>query len=389
MGGFCLFILDLGLDNEGITYMKKILFLIHDLGQGGAEKVLVNLVNNMNHNQFDITIIALFAGGVNEQFLSKNVKYKTIFKKIFPGNSKIMKLLSPEQLHRWFIKETYDIEISYLEGPSARIISGCQNLHTKLVSWIHVEQHTINKLSMSFRNTKEAIRCYNNFDQIVCVSEYVKKDFKAILNYQKTCRVLYNTVESDKIKSLSNEEVNIVFNKDYINLIAVGTLKYSKGYDRILKIIYNLKINGYRIHLYILGIGPLKAELEKIVKNYGIEDNVRFLGYDTNPYKYVSKCDLFICASRSEGFSTAATESLIVGTPVCTVEVSGMKEMLGENNEYGIVTKNNTEDLYKGIEAFLKNENMLRKYKIRALERSKMFSTKKTVFEVEKMLKEL
>lgn len=56
----------------------KILFLIHDLGQGGAEKVLINLVNNMDQNRFDITITALFGGGVNEQFLSPRVKYNYI-----------------------------------------------------------------------------------------------------------------------------------------------------------------------------------------------------------------------------------------------------------------------------------------------------------------------
>ena len=48
--------------------MTKILFLIHDLGHGGAEKVLVNLVNNMDHSKFDITVMALFGGGVNEQY---------------------------------------------------------------------------------------------------------------------------------------------------------------------------------------------------------------------------------------------------------------------------------------------------------------------------------
>ena len=42
------------------------------------------------------------------------------------------------------MKEHYDIEVSYLEGPSARVISGCQDANTKLVSWIHVEQHTMN-----------------------------------------------------------------------------------------------------------------------------------------------------------------------------------------------------------------------------------------------------
>ena len=62
------------------------------------------------------------------------------------------------------------------------------------------------------------------------------------------------------------------------------------------------------------------------------------MGYQTNPYKYLAKCDLFVCSSHSEGFSTAATEALIVGVPVCSVEVSGMREMLGENNEYGVIT---------------------------------------------------
>ena len=155
--------------------MIKVLFMIHDLGQGGAEKVLVNLVNNMDRSKFDISVISLFGGGVNERFLKKDIHYKAIFKRIIPGNSKLMKLFTPEFLHRWFVKERYDIEVSYLEGPSARIISGCSDEKTKLVSWIHVEQHSIDALSAAFRSYKEAERCYNRFNQTICVSEYVKR----------------------------------------------------------------------------------------------------------------------------------------------------------------------------------------------------------------------
>ena len=127
--------------------MKKILFLIHDLAQGGAEKVLVNLVNNMDSDIFDITVMALFGGGVNEQFLKPHIRYQTVFPQPFRGNIHLMKLLTPSQLHRLFIRERYDIEVSYLEGPSARIISGCPDKDTKLVSWIHIEQHTTRKAS--------------------------------------------------------------------------------------------------------------------------------------------------------------------------------------------------------------------------------------------------
>ena len=94
--------------------MKKILFLIHDLGQGGAEKVLVNLVNNLDRTKFDITVMSLFGGGVNEQFLKKDICYKTVYKKNIPANSRWMKLWSPEQLHQKYVKDKYDIEIAYL-----------------------------------------------------------------------------------------------------------------------------------------------------------------------------------------------------------------------------------------------------------------------------------
>lgn len=75
--------------------MKKILFLIHDLHHGGAEKVLVNLVNNMDPEQFEIHVTALFGGGVNEQFLAPHVHFRAIFPKPFPGNSHVMKLFPP------------------------------------------------------------------------------------------------------------------------------------------------------------------------------------------------------------------------------------------------------------------------------------------------------
>lgn len=369
--------------------MKKILFLIHDLGQGGAEKVLVNLVNNMDREKFDVSVTVLFGGGVNEQFLKPDIHFRAVFPREVPGNSKLMKLLTPKQLHELCVKEHYDIEVSYLEGPSARVISGCQDPDTKLVSWIHVEQHTMKCLASSFRNELEARDCYNRFDQTICVSQYVHDDFCRILDFQKPCLVLYNTVESDMILEKSKEEAPKLQDDGKIRLIAVGSLKESKGYDRMLRIIKRLHEEHYPVHLYILGIGPLQGKLEQYIKETALSDAVTLLGYDTNPYKYVAKCDLFICASHAEGFSTAATEALIVGTPVCTVEVSGMKEMLGEDNEWGVVTANSEEALYDGIKMLLDRPERLAHYKAKAAERGAMFSTAETVKAVEKMLLDL
>ena len=369
--------------------MKKILFLIHDLGQGGAEKVLVNLVNNMDRTKFDISVTVLFGGGVNEQFLRPDIHFRAVFPREVPGNSKLLKLLTPRQLHRLCVREHYDMEVSYLEGPSARVVSGCEDPDTKLVSWIHVEQHTMKKLAGSFRSEREARACYDRFDRTVCVSQYVHDDFCRILDFQKPCRVLYNTVESRKILELSAADAPKLKPEDGVRLVAVGSLKLSKGYDRMLRIVRQLRDAQYPVHLYILGIGPLQQQLEQYIEQENLRDAVTLLGYDTNPYKYVRRCHLFICASRAEGFSTAATEALIVGTPVCTVEVSGMKEMLGEHNEWGIVTENDEKALCQGIRRLLDDPALLAHYKEKAAQRGKTFSTEHTVRAVEEMFENL
>lgn len=370
--------------------MKKILFLIHDLGPGGAEKVLVNLVNNLDREKFDISLLSLFGGGVNERFLAPDIHYRAVFRCSFPANSHIMKLFSPKMLHKLFIKEHYDIEISYLEGPSARVISGSSDPDTKLVSWIHIEHHTKKRLAASFRSFGEAVRCYGRFDMTACVSRDVMNDFCKILDFKKKCMVLYNTNESAMIAAASTEPVySGIFSENEIKLVGVGKLLKNKGFDRMARITKRLRDEGYPVHFYALGEGPMRDELEQYARDNDLKDSFTLLGYQTNPYKYVAKCDLFVCASLREGFSTAATEALIVGTPVCTVDVSGMREMLGDNNEWGVVTENDENALYLGIKSLLDAPEKLAFYKKKAFERGKTFATESTVRAVEDMLTKL
>ena len=367
--------------------MKKILFLIHDLGPGGAEKVLVNLANALDREKFQVTVLSLFDEGVNRQFLAKHIRYRYCVRKMFRGNSHVMKLLSPGQLHRLLIKEKYDIEVSYLEGPCARIISGCPHPDTRLVSWIHVEQHTKAIAAKAFRSFAESERCYQKFHQTVCVSEYVKQDFLKLYPALSNVDVLYNTNETNQILHKMAESVEEhLFLPDSTGLCGVGRLVPHKRFDMILRIHKRLCDGGYPVHTYLLGDGSERLKLETYVRKNRLENSVTFLGYQTNPYKYVARCDLFLCASLAEGFSTAATEALIVGTPVCTVEVSGMKEMLGEHDEYGIVTENDEEALYQGIKGLLDDSDRLAHYKKQAALRGKTFSKEKTVAAVEEML---
>lgn len=386
---FAHFLNGVGALEKGGKVLLKILFLIHDLHHGGAEKVLVNLVNHMDHKKFNITILALFGGGVNEQFLSPEVRLLHGHSHAIPGNSRIMKLLSPQQLFRRYIKEKYDIIVSYLEGPSARIVSGCPNDGTRLVSWIHCTIKTPNEAAIGFRNFQEAQRCYQRFDCSVFVSSGVRDAFCRLI-FPKRSFILHNVIDSDMIVKASQKAISgCTFSGSKYKLVGVGKLEEVKGFERLLRIHKRLLLEEHlSVHTYLLGEGSKREMMESWVQDNELCNSVTFLGYQTNPYKYVAKCDLFVCASFAEGFSTATTEALIVGTPVITTEVSGMQEMLGDN-EYGVITENDEEALYRGIRDMLTTPGKLKYYKEKAKERGISFNTSQTVRAVENMLESI
>ena len=200
--------------------------------------------------------------------------------------------------------------------------------------------------------------------------------------------MLYNTVDTEYIINKSKEKIeDIEFDKEYINLISVGKLSEEKGYLRLLNIFKKLE-KDYKIKLYLLGNGKEENKLKAFIKNNNLSEKVLLLGYNENPYKYVRNADLFVCSSYKEGYSTAVTESLIVGTPVITTLCSGMEEMLNKG-EYGLIVKNEEENLYEGLKSIIQDEKMLKSYKEKAKERSNYFSLKNNVAKIERFIDEI
>lgn len=368
---------------------KSLLFLIPTLGGGGAERVLTNLVNNLDQEKYDITVQTLFDVGVNRQHLQSHVTYIPGFSWIFPGNTKLLKLYKPETLYRFFVKREYDIVISYLEGPTARIVAGCSNPQTKLISWIHVEQHNIQTASYSFRSAEEARECYSRFHQMVYVAESVKADFEEIFDLTAQGRVLYNTNETDQILIRGKESAEDISLSDEINVFSVGRLRQEKGYDRLIKVHRRLRDEAIKHHIYILGEGDERANLQQLIEENQVADTFHLLGFRDNPYKYVAKADMFVCSSRREGFSTAVTEALILGIPTVSTLCSGAKELLGAENEFGIVVDNSEDGIYQGMKQILGDPVLLAHYREKARGRGPYFSKEASVRAVEEMLDNL
>lgn len=369
---------------------KKILFLIPNLAHGGAERVLVNLVNNLDKTKYDVTVQTLFDVGVNRQYLSPDVRYRGGFRHLVRGNSHLQKLFSPKTLFHYIVHEKYDILVSYLEGMTSRILAGCTDASVKKIAWIHIELNNPQMAAVGFRSVKEANRLYSGYDRIIAVSEEVKRCFQSNLEVKAPVAVLYNTNETEQIQRkaclLPDDKA---FHHYTFTVCSVAKLIPTKGFDRLLNVHKRLIDEGLTHTVYILGIGREEKSLRRKIKEYGVESSFFLLGFRDNPYQYVARCDLYVCSSRREGFSTAVTESLIVGTPVVSTDCSGAKELLGEHDEYGLVVENSEEGIYRGMKRMLTEPETLAHYRQMAAERGKDFSREKTVKAVEDMLDSL
>lgn len=367
--------------------MIKVLFLVENLGGGGAEKVLVNLVNNMDKRKFDITVKTLFQGGVNSGRISTDVKYIEGNHRKIKGISKIVSFIPPSTLYKHYVgKEKYDVTIAYMTGIPAKVILGSP---FKKIAWLHGDFSCESGNTLTVFGSKDNVaKAYSQFNAVVGVSETINNSFAEFTGINKDLYVVYNTNEVNKIKELSKEPLP-KFNKGKLAVSTVGKINKIKGYKRLVTVTKRLFDEGLDFDLYIIGEGPEREEIEKYITDNNIADRVHLVGFKNNPYNYLSQSDVFICSSYSEGLSTATTEALIMGCAIVSTDVSGAKEILGQNNEYGLVVENSDEGLYKGMKELLSDEKAIISYKEKTKERAVFFSTESTVKQAEQLIEKV
>lgn len=375
--------------------MKSILVFVDSLNEGGVSKVLLDLLENINKEKYDITVMTLYNQGVFINKVKKYAKYKYCFN-IPDTNDNSLKanlyrkywggiLRFPESfMYKWFVKEKYDIEIAFMHGWSTKFISASNNKKSKKIAWVHVDLVTWNRVDGVFKSLEHHKNVYSKFNEVLCVSKTVKEGIENKYGV-RNAKVLYNPIDRDKILKLSNEEVDINNDSNKIKLISVGRLSEEKGYDRLLRVFNKLNKEGFNIELTLVGSGEKYNELNNYIKENSLESSVSLLGYKHNPYKYVKSSDLFICSSLSEGFSLVIGEAMAMGIPVVSVDCPGPNELLGYGT-YGKLVKNNEEELYKGIKELILDNDIYTKYKNKSIERGKMFSIKSFITNVESIL---
>lgn len=369
--------------------MIKILFFIPGLSEGGAEKVLRSLVNNMDQSEFDITVHTI-AEEQPEKYLVPGIHYKAInrcknplFRKIFQYWIRLCAEL--KVLYPLYIKDDYDIEVAYLETAATKIIAQSTNKNAKKLAWVHCD---LSKKEGMEKVVDKVRRQYKQYDKIVCVSEDVRSGFYKLLGQDFNTVVVNNVIDDAEINIKAKEPIDCQANSDEVQLMAVGRLSPEKNYEHLIMTCGKLKREGIRFHLNILGGGPEKDHLFQIIHDLKLDQNITLKGHVDNPYPWMKKADIIICSSKYEGLSTVIQEAMILGKAIITTPCGGMRDLLGES-EYGMIIDFSEDGLYKGLYRMIDSEDLRCFYSKKAKERSRLFSKTAVIGATQELFKNM
>ena len=291
---------------------KNIAIFQTDLGIGGIQKSVINLLNNLDYKKYNVDLYLLSKGEFFENLPKEvNVKILKFFPlfKILPF--KIMNLLTFKH-----IKKEYDVVIDF-NGYSNYLSSlALKTRAKKKLMWVHNDYKEKKKYDKSFNLfyifSKNK---YKKFDNIVAVSEGAASSFEEITHVP--CEyVIPNYIDIEEINRKKEENVEFYVDEECVNICFLGRLVSQKGLESMLIKVRNILNNFKDFHLYIIGDGPLKDKLISEVEEANMYNYVTFLGNKKNPFPYLKKCDYLILNSKYEGQGMVALEALALGLEV-------------------------------------------------------------------------
>ena len=371
---------------------KRLMFLIESMVVGGAERVLLNLVNSLSPEKYDITVISVFKQSVYENYqctftdsLAPYVKYKylvdntnslkyQLFNAFFyHGNKRL--------LHQLLIGNGYDVEIAWYEGLPTTFLANSSNKHSRKLAWLHYGDGFAHLTAIQ----KDVYRKeYRQYDKIVGVSEGVCRNFKERVGEDFLLTTRYNILDDQEILRKANAFT--VERETPLTFVSVGRLIPVKGFDRLVNACACLKQEGLDFRLWLIGEGSEHEVLQKQIQQNSLEEKVHLLGNQDNPYPYMKAADWCVSSSRVEAFGMVLLEAMMVGTPVIATKCLGTAELLGANGEYGLMTENSEEALCQAMRNVLVHTEMGEDFSVKIQSRSAAFQKEELVRVIEQML---
>ena len=330
--------------------MKKILFSAYSLDVGGIETALITLLKNIK-NDYEITLCLEKKEGIFLNELPQNVKIIT-YK---PSNFKIMpirKILNfiKQQIFKIKYKNKFYFSACYATySYSASFVARTASKNNAL--WVHNDYMSFYENDkIKYKEFFEKVKA-KDFSKIVFVSEYDKNVFvNNFKELKEKCLYCNNLIDYKKIEQKSKDSSGNFEQKDNIvTFINLGRHdEKQKKLSRIIEATKKLNEEGYIFRVIFVGDGPDNEMYQNQAKDI---QNIEFLGKKSNPYPYLKKSDCLIMSSDFEGYPVVFIESMILGKPIITTNVSDSQKDI--KDKFGIVVERSTKGVYEGMKKYL------------------------------------
>ena len=331
---------------------KCLLFTGVNLKLGGIEKSLVNLVNKIDKNKYQVTIILEDAKGELLEKLDKSINVKEF--KVSNNKNKIIRKgvnILRRCSYALFNYHTFDFSCCYATySYSGNKISKLSSINNSI--YVHSDYSYIYPDLEDFRRFFDTRGIYD-FKTIFFVSLESCRKFTKIYPFLKNrCFVFNNFINLEEIEALSKEKISLTKPRGKTLFVFVGRLDdASKKLGRAFKLVANFD----NVVLWVVGDGPSREDYVKEVKKLKIEDRVVFVGSKINPYPYMKKGDYLILTSLYEGFPVVYLEGLALKKKlITTIKVSDDYLKIGKN--YGEVIPSNEMKMLEKVKEILNSK---------------------------------
>ena len=334
----------------------SILHIIDTLGMGGAEKVMIGVVNDLP--QFEHHVIYIYGSDARIHSLPVSCK---ILKLNCQSRFDIIRCIF--QVRKYIRQHDIDVVHSHLLVATLIARVACPR-NIKLFTTIH-SLPSKNYFAGNWLARRIEKLTYRKYHYIIAICEEVFRDYDQCIGVKGPYSILYNYVEDIFYKS-DYKRMNY---NGTLNLVAVGNLRTPKNYAFLIEAFKDLPKN---IHLDIYGSGPLKDELQYAIDKY--EVNIRLCGTREDIYNILPQYDAFIMSSIYEGCPISLLEAMAGGMPAILSDIPVLREV-GSNNSI-FFDLNETRDLVNKLKLIAKHEINLDQYAATNFERAKKIARK-------------
>lgn len=358
---------------------KKIIFVSQALWIGGIETALVNLINRLDYDKYDVTCL------VTQNYLDMAERLTKNCRLIVADRRSLVTFTSPYKF-----KRLYDI----LEEPQGatrfrRFLWHIMNILFKalenhlysdyikkqmkdeLFDTAVIYSDRVAEITVKAINAKRYLMFYHHgamrkeyhdyygykkSDKIISVSENIAEKLKVYRKkYAKKIVTVNNVIDIDSIIEKSKESIeNGLFSENNFNIVSCGRFAKEKGFDLAVEACRLLVENNHKnINWIFIGDGPQRESIEKQIALYGLENYIKLIGMKKNPYPYIARADLFVQPSRVEAFGLTIAEAMVLGVPVLSTQTDGAKEIFAVKDN-GSLCKVSGEDIFKGVQKLKK-----------------------------------